>query len=229
MVTNKVITVDIWSDFVCPWCWIAKHRFEKALKHFEHRSLVEVSYRSFRIAAEADPSPFKQAVTIKFLSEERASKLVAMVESQGQLEGLTYDFESMQFGDTLQAHCLVKSIIDPARRSALMERLYLDSTTYGKSLFTRESLKEIALDVGISEIVIDDAWRNQRLTAEVLRDELMALQYGSSVPLFVFNSNQVLSGAQSAAALLEMLNSLKPGIDATIVEDAPTCGLTSCD
>lgn len=48
---SKLITIDVWSDFVCPWCWIAKRRFEIALADFEHKDLVQVNYKAFRLAA----------------------------------------------------------------------------------------------------------------------------------------------------------------------------------
>jgi predicted DsbA family dithiol-disulfide isomerase len=221
--SQKVITVDIWSDFVCPWCWIAKHRFEGALNQFEHKSLVQVNYRAYRIAPQEKPAQFGPAIATKFPSPDKADQVMDSAKTQGKTEGLDFNFETALYGDTLQAHCLVKSLIDPVRREALIERIFVESFTHGKSIFTKESLKEIALYVGISETVIDDAWKNARLESEVVRDELNVMHFGSGVPIYIFNSEILVSGAHSAARFLETLQSFASDRLLVNQEQAPTC------
>lgn len=101
------ITVDIWSDFVCPWCWIAKKRFEKGLDAFEHKNQVTIQYHSYRLASGLTPQPFKDAL-YKFGGKSGADAMMNHVKSAGELEGLIYNFNSMLFGDTLDAHAIVK-------------------------------------------------------------------------------------------------------------------------
>ncbi|MFQ6403221.1 MULTISPECIES: DsbA family oxidoreductase [Bacteria] len=229
MTTQQVITIEIWSDFICPWCWIAKRRLEQALEKFEHKNAVEIIYRAFRLSVNAAPESFTSAVAQKFGSEARANKLMGMVAEQAAVEGLVYDFESMLFGDTLQAHALVKAIIDPKRKEALVELLYEESTSNGKSIFDKDSLRAIAIKAGISTVVIDDAWQNKRLEALVYQDEAASSRYGSSVPLFVFDGRVVVSGAHPAETILESLNSLKISQQLSSQEGAQVCDLNGCD
>lgn len=225
MTTQQVITIEIWSDFICPWCWIAKRRLEQALERFEHKKSVEVIYRAYRLSSNATPERFVAAVAQKFGSEARANKLMTMVAEQAAVEGLVYDFDNMLFGDTLQVHALVKAIIDPKRKAALIELLYEESTTNGMSIFDKESLKSIAIKAGISPVVIDDAWQNKRLEALVYQDEAASSRYGSSVPLFVFDSHVVVSGTHPAETILESLNSLRISQQSS----SQVCGLSGCN
>lgn len=87
-ILSPQITIDIWSDFVCPWCWIAKKRFEKALDVFENKDNVLIRHHSYRIASEFAPAPFKAAMYKKFGTEQGAELMMKQIKIAGESEGL---------------------------------------------------------------------------------------------------------------------------------------------
>ena len=206
---SKKFVVDIWSDFVCPWCWIAKRRFEKALERFPEKHSVQVNVRAYRLAANHAPEPMIAALKRKLGNPDSADAMMSTVGRYGQADGLDYRFETMQFGDTADAHVLVKAVNDETEKKLLVEALYEQSTAQGKSLFDRRSLESIAKAVGVSDDSIQLAWSSVKLRIEMEEDEHIAAQLGSGVPMFVFNNAFSLSGAQPEAAFLEALNQMQ--------------------
>ena len=157
-ISTKPLVVEVWSDFVCPWCWIAKRRFDKALAAFEHRDLVQVNLRAYRIAANYQPESFAAALLRKFRDPAAAQGMMDAVRQHGAAEGLDYRFDTMQFGDTIDAHMLVKAVEDEALQKLLVEALYEQSVTHGASLFDRSSLAQIATQAGVPAQLVQDAW-----------------------------------------------------------------------
>ena len=206
--SSKKFVVDIWSDFVCPWCWVAKRRFEKALDRFDEKDAVQINIRAYRLAASHAPEPMIAALKRKLGNADTAEAMMSTVLAYGKAEGLDYIFDTMQFGDTADAHLLVKAVEEPTVKKRLMEALYEQSTTHGKSLFDRSSLEAIAREVGVSEESIQLAWSSEGLRNEMKDDEYCAVQLGSGVPLFVFDSSFSVSGAQPEAVFLEALNKM---------------------
>jgi len=133
------------------------------------------------------------------------------------------------FGDTADAHVLVKAVEDGTVKKRLVEALYEQSTSHGKSLFDRASLAVIAKDAGVSDAAIQLAWSSVELRVEMEADEHFAAQLGSGVPLFVFNNEFSVSGAQPEAAFLEALNQM---VESAKVVDSPlmgqVCGIDGC-
>ncbi|MDP5799753.1 DsbA family oxidoreductase [Pseudomonas aeruginosa] len=227
--TLKPLKIDIWSDYVCPWCWIAKRRLETALEQFEHRNLVEIRYRSYRIASDSSPQPFVAALKKKFVDPKSAMSMMQSVEAYAATLGLTYRFDTMLLGDTVKAHTLVKSITDEALRKRLVERLYKATTSEGRSIFDRQSLAEIAAEVGVPAAVADRAWSDDSLTQLVISDETQAHAIGSGVPLFVFNNDFYVSGAQAVEAYTQALEKMySSSIDGSSSIQGQTCGMTGC-
>ena len=204
---SKKYVVDIWSDYVCPWCWIAKRRFEKALESFPEKDEVQVRIRAYRLAANQTPEPMISALNRK-LGIPSSATMMSTVSQYGVVDGLDYRFESMIFGDTADAHVLVKAVKDTAVKKRLVEALFEQSTSHGKSLFDRASLEAIAKGAGVSDESIQLAWSSMGLRVEMEKDERFAAQLGSGVPLFVFNSAFSLSGAQPEVSFLEALRQM---------------------
>lgn len=226
---TKQYVVDIWSDFVCPWCWIAKRRFEKALEQFSGKDNVQVNVRAYRLAANQAPEPMVAALKRKLGNPRSAQAMMDAVTKYGRSDGLDYRFGTMSFGDTADAHVLVKAVQDPVVKKRLVEMLYEQSTTHGRSLFDRSSLASMARAAGVSDAVIELAWSSIELRVEMEEDERFAAQLGSGVPLFVFNNEFSVSGAQPEAAFLEALNKMQE--KERVEGDAFTgqvCGIDGC-
>ena len=226
---SKKYVVDIWSDYVCPWCWIAKRRFEKALENFPQKDDVQVKVRAYRLAANHTPEPIITVLKRKLGNSDSAEAMINTVSKYGRGEGLDYRFDTMMFGDTADAHVLVKAVKDTTMKKRLVEALYEQSTSHGKSLFDRANLAAIAKDAGVPDESIQLAWSSVELRVEMEEDEHFAAQLGSGVPLFVFNNAFSLSGAQPEAAFLEALNQM---ISKASTEDSSlmgqVCGIDGC-
>lgn len=226
---SKLITIDVWSDFVCPWCWIAKRRFEIALADFEHKDLVQVNYKAFRLAAGQKATPIKQILVQKFGNEQSANGMIQAVVANAREVGLVYNFDTMLFGDTTKAHALIKAADDSYIRKALSERLYEASTTDGRSIFEENSLTEIAAEVGLSASFVQRAWNDETLPNLIAKDEKEAHEVANGVPLFVFNNGFYISGAQTVDAFKQALQRMHSDAIEDESFQGQTCGLNGCD
>ena len=229
-IPSKKYVVDIWSDYVCPWCWIAKRRFEKALENFPQKDDVQVNIRAYRLTANHTPEPMIAALKRKLGNPGSAEAMMSTVIKYGQADGLDYRFDTMMFGDTAEAHVLVKAVEDTTVKKRLVEALYEQSTSHGKSLFDRANLESIAKETGVPDESIQLAWSSVELRVEMEEDEHFAAQLGSGVPLFVFNNTFSVSGAQPEAAFLEALNQM---VAKERTEDSSlmgqVCGIDGCE
>ena len=228
--SSKKFVVDIWSDYVCPWCWVAKRRFEKALESFSYKDSVQVNVRAYRLAPNHVAEPMVGALKRKLGSPAAAVSMMSTVKQYGQASGLDYRFETMFFGDTADAHVLVKAVEDEVLKKNLVEALYEQSTTQGKSLFDRGSLESIAKSVGVSDESIRLAWSSKELRLQMQADERAAAQFGSGVPFFVFNNAFSMSGAQAPEDFLQALNQMyleSNGADESF--SGQVCGMDGCN
>ncbi|MNC44195.1 DSBA-like thioredoxin domain protein [compost metagenome] len=170
------------------------------------------------------------ALKRKLGSPVSAVTMMSAVKQYGQSSGLDYRFETMLFGDTADAHVLVKAVEDETLKKDLVEALYEQSTTQGKSLFDRKSLEAIAKSVGVSDESVVLAWSSQDLRFQMQQDERAAAQFGSGVPFFVFNNSFSVSGAQPQEAFLQALNQMyleSTGEDESF--SGQVCGLDGCN
>ncbi|ADI90420.1 DsbA family oxidoreductase [Acinetobacter oleivorans] len=224
------ITVDIWSDFVCPWCWIAKKRFEKGLDAFEHKNQVTIQYHSYRLASGLTPQPFKDALYKKFGGKSGADAMMNHVKSAGELEGLIYNFNSMLFGDTLDAHAIVKLAQQKGVGELLTEKFFKASITEGKSIFDHKGLVELANEVGVPREEANSAFSNISLKQEVLKDEASAHAMGASgVPLFIINNKYSISGAQPIETFLSALEQVwEEKQNELVITEGQSCGINGC-
>lgn len=223
-----IVKVDVWFDFVCPWCWIGKRRFEDALKRYPYKDYVEVTYRTYRIAIGSKPEIFPSAVAKKFGDPSKAALMMQAIKDHGEPLGLIYDFENTWFGDTADAHVLVKSIQDRQLQANLIERMYEGVFTNGVSIFNKKGLEKICDQAGISSSAVEYSWNRQQLHEEVERDEVAAQEYGRGVPLYIFNSTIAVSGAQPPEVFLDALNALPVPVGSIDDYAAPSCGLNGC-
>lgn len=220
----KKITVEVWSDFVCPWCWIAKRRLEKAIDALADQVEIEVVPRAYRLAKGMSPMPFREALLHKTGSLGRTEVFMEAVRESASLERLSYRFDSMRFGDTSAAHLYVKSISDPALQARYVERLFLAGTTEGQDIFNERVLRHLAIEVGATDLDGFDT-----AEAAILSDEAAVSDLDTGIPLFVINGNRYISGAQETAvfskairAAIEDLSSDEEDISAT------SCSISGC-
>lgn len=227
---KPTLTIDIWSDLVCPWCWIAKKRFEQSLNSFEFRDQVVIRHHSYRLAGGSPTMPFKDAIVKKLGSQHSAELMMNQVGTAGKSEGLIYNFDSMMFGDTEDAHTLLTAARKAGIADAVEERFYRGSITEGRSLFDRQELVALAVEAGMAKSDAESSLENDALRASVAEDEAHARAIGvSGVPVFVMNEKYALSGAQSADNFLNALRQVWDEQQTELsVTAGQTCGTEGC-
>jgi predicted DsbA family dithiol-disulfide isomerase len=194
--------VHLWSDIVCPWCYLGKRRFDHALAAFEHRDRVHVAHRSFQL----DPAkPRHQTANRRAmlrakyqLSEQQVQEMDTRMEGLAAAEGLAYHLtEAGLTGNTLDAHQLVHLGKDRGREDAVIERLYRAYFTEQRSIFEREALVALASEAGLDEGEARDALEQDAFVNAVTADVNEARSFGvTGVPFFVVGGRYSLSGAQ---------------------------------
>jgi predicted DsbA family dithiol-disulfide isomerase len=202
--------VDIWSDVICPWCYVGKARFEKALSTFPHRDEVEVVFHSF----ELDPSlPRGQresnlAMLSKKLGKSTAEALAMddHVGSMARAEGLGFDSER-PVGNTFDIHRVLHLGLDRGVQQQLLSAVNEAYFAQARDVFDRDVLTEVAAHAGLDAAETGKVFDSDGYADEVRQDELQARQIGiSGVPFFVFDMALGASGAQPAELLAGALN-----------------------
>jgi len=202
--------VEIWSDVVCPWCYLGKRRFEKALESFPHRDEVEVVYRSF----ELDPSAPQQAdmPTVQRLAAKYGMTVSEAEQAQRQMEqraagdGLTFRMDGLRSGNTRDAHRLLQLARASGRQDDLMERLHSAYFTEQDSIFDHAALTRLATEAGLDKSEVTQVLAGDDYSDAVDADELTARQLGATgVPFFVIDRRYGVSGAQPPATLANAL------------------------
>lgn len=193
--------IDIWSDIVCPWCYIGKRRFEKALASFEHRDRVEVVHRSFQLnptLPEGQLASRHEMLTRKYgLSERQIHVMHARLEETAAADGLEYRLSGGTTGNTMDAHRLVHLGHEHGLQDAVIERLFRAYFTEQRSIFDDDALTELAAEVGLPHDEVRRALESDAYRDAVATDINEARAYGATgVPFFVFAQRYSLSGAQ---------------------------------
>ena len=202
--------VEIFSDVVCPWCYLGKRRFERALAGFEHGNEVTVVHRSFQLDPSAPTGPGTPTVDVlsgKYgMSIERAEQLQREMEQRAAGDGLEYHLDGQLTGNTYDAHRLLQLARDRGRQDELAEALFAAYFTESRSVFDHDALVEIAERAGLDA---DEARRvldSDAYAAEVERDLSDARAIGvTGVPFFVLGGRYGVSGAQPVEVLTRAL------------------------
>ncbi|WP_433056869.1 DsbA family oxidoreductase [Dactylosporangium sp. CS-033363] len=195
-----MIQVEVWSDIVCPWCYIGKRRLERALANFKGDE-VSVEWRSFQL----DPStPTGDSRTVgeslaarKGMSMSQVKGMFAHVTGIAAEEGLAYDFDRARTANTLDAHRLLHFAKAHGRQGEVKERLMHAYFTEGADVGDHTVLASLAASAGLDEVAAKQALADGSYADEVQADIAQAREYGiSGVPFFVFNQRLGVSGAQ---------------------------------
>ncbi|MEU6101902.1 DsbA family oxidoreductase [Streptomyces flaveolus] len=204
--------VEIWSDIACPWCYVGKARFEKALAAFEHRDGVEVVHRSFELdpgRAKGDVQPVLTMLTAKYgMSEAQAQAGEDNLGAQAAAEGLDYRTRGRDHGSTFDMHRLLHLAKEEGRQEALLDALYRGNFADERSVFDDdERLVELAVGAGLEADTVRAVLADPTAYAEEVRaDEREAAQLGATgVPFFVLDRTYGVSGAQPAEVFAQAL------------------------
>lgn len=223
----KRVNVEVWSDFACPWCWIAKRRFDKAVIGLAGKVDVIVIPKSYRLAKGVVPGDLREKLLQKFGSASGAQQMMAAVAEHGAMEGLKYNFDTIRFGDTSDAHALIKSIKSLEDKHTAIERIFKAYTTDGIDIFDREVLISLIKDLELSESTLD--FDSPQIASEIAQDEIKANQIYNGVPLFVFNGDFHLSGARGISDFENALRRAAKDVPQPLNEvTGQSCGIDGC-
>jgi predicted DsbA family dithiol-disulfide isomerase len=203
------VRVDIWSDVVCPWCYIGKRRFDQGLAAFEHSGDVEVAYHSFELDPGIEPgqaAPVLDMLAAKYgMSRAQAAQAEDRVAAQAAGDGLGYTVDRA-IGNTFDAHRLMHLGGDLGRAEPLLQRLYQAYFAEGRSVFDAASLAALAGDAGLDPAEARRALDDGSYADAVRADEDQAREVGiSSVPFYVIDWKYGFSGARPAGLLTDAL------------------------
>jgi predicted DsbA family dithiol-disulfide isomerase len=207
------MTVEIWSDVMCPFCYIGKRRFEEALKEFPGRDSVTVTWKSFQLNPEMVTDPSKSInqflAELKGISIEQAKLMNDRVTDMAREAGLTYDFDKAIAANSFDAHRLSHFAKKFNSQDAIEESLFKAYFTEGKNTADHETLVTIAVENGLDEGSTRAMLKGNDFTEDVERDMYEAQQVGArGVPFFVFDNKYAISGAQPSRLFLQALNTV---------------------
>jgi predicted DsbA family dithiol-disulfide isomerase len=203
--------IDIWSDIVCPWCYIGKRRLESALAQFPQRDEIQIVWRSFELDPGAphsdDGVPVVEALAKKYgIPVEQAQAMVDNVTKVAAAEGLDFRFDIQRRGNSFDAHRLLHFALTHGVQDDLKERLDHGTFTAGEAVSDHDSLMRAAADVGLDEVEVKEVLISDRYADAVRADEAQARAYGiSGVPFFVIDEKFGVSGAQPPEVLLDAI------------------------
>ena len=202
--------VDIWSDVVCPWCYVGKARFERALSDFTHRDEVEVLFRAFELDPDYPEGERETAVSMltrKYgIPEAQARAADARVAGLAEAEGLGFD-SSRPVGNTFDIHRVIHLGREKGVQQELITAVNEAYFAQGRKVFDREVITEVAAGAGLSASAVREVLDGDAYADAVRQDELEARQLGiGGVPFFVFDMALGVSGAQPAETFSSALN-----------------------
>ncbi|KIL39841.1 hypothetical protein SD70_17410 [Gordoniibacillus kamchatkensis] len=219
--------VEVWSDFVCPFCYIGKRRFEAALQRFAHKDEVEVVFRSF----ELDPNSPRDVghdvhamLAAKYgMSRQQAIAMNANVAAQAEEAGLTFRFDTAILTNTFDAHRLAHFAASRGLMQPVVERLFQAYFTDSVHIGDRDTLAELAAEAGLDRAETARMLAGGDYADAVRADEDEAARLGArGVPFFVLNRKYAVSGAQSSDMFLNALQQAwQESQPLTVLNEAP--------
>lgn len=193
--------VEVWSDYVCPFCYIGKKQLEKAIEDMGYKGQVEVEYKSYLLdpntPVDTEETVYSELSKKYGMPIEKVKEMTKGVEERAAVVGLHYDFSKMKSANTLRAHRLAKWAETKGKGQEFTELVlkayFLEYEPIGKQEVLLKIAEELGLDVKEAEEVIN----GDQFTQEVEQDIEQAQSLGvRGVPFFVFENKYGISGAQ---------------------------------
>ncbi|MEU6718925.1 DsbA family oxidoreductase [Nonomuraea sp. NPDC046802] len=206
------LTIDVWSDVVCPWCFIGKRRLDTALAAFEHRDTVTVRFRSFQLDPNAprestETLPERTRRDLGLATVEEAKGLHAQVTALAAAEGLEFRLDRACPVNSHDAHRLLHFAAGQGRGEALQERLSLAYTAEGALISDHDTLLALAGEAGLDQQAARAVLEGDAFADAVAADRRQALEIGiNSVPSFLVGGRYLLAGAQPAGTIGDVLS-----------------------
>ncbi len=208
--TKKVMKVEIWSDVMCPFCYIGKRKFEAALAQFEHKNQVEVVWKSFQIqpnmVTDTTQNTLEHLAQSKGWTMEYTKQVTANVVAMAKEVGLNYDFDKAVVSNSFDAHRLSHYAKSKGKDDAIEEQLFKAYFVDGKNTADHQTLRALAVSIGLDSTEVQQVLASDAYANDVRQDIYESQQIGvSGVPFFVLNNKYAVSGAQQPETFLGAL------------------------
>lgn len=208
---NQKMKVQIWSDIMCPFCYIGKRKLEKALGEFKNAAQIEIEWKSYQLNPDMKYMPgvsaYDYLAKIKGQTREWSVKMHEYVVEMAKGEGLQYDFDKAVMANSFNAHRLIQLAKQKGLGDAAEERLFKAYFMEGINMEDNASLIKIGKEIGLDETEVKSMLESEAFKAEVRKDIEEANKVGvTGVPFFVFNNKYAVSGAQDSKVFLDVLN-----------------------
>lgn len=209
-VENEKMRVEVWSDIVCPFCYIGKKNFESALSTFPDRQSIEVVWKSYQLspglATDTSLSVDQYLARHKGISLEEAGELNAYVTGLAAKAGLTYRLDKAVVANSLRAHRFLHLARQYGRQNESAEKLFMAYFTEGKNIDDTDILVEIGASAGLEADMVKKVLDGDAFTDAVRMDQVEAESQGvQGVPYFRFNNAYSVSGAMQPAVFRETM------------------------
>lgn len=222
--------VDIWSDVVCPFCYIGKKRLEAAAQ--EAGIELEVHWHSFQLDPEA---PVRQEVSNSERLAQKYGRTVPEVEEMqrniaemAKAEGIEFNWEGANSGNTFNAHRLIHLAQSKGLGNEAQEAFFYSYMTQGLAIGERETLEDVAARIGLNPVEVDDLLDSEEYADFVKFDQEVAHEQlkVTGVPFFVFDQRVALAGAQPKEVFLQVF---EKALDTSTNSQAAQCSPETCD
>jgi predicted DsbA family dithiol-disulfide isomerase len=200
--------IDVWSDVVCPWCFIGKRRLEKALSNFEHKDKIVVRHRAFQLQPDAQGVvPTGKHLAEKYrVSQDQLKEMQANVCAVADGEGLCYNLDETLSGNTFDAHRVLLYAATINKQDELLEAMYSGYFENSLPLFSHQDICAVAETVGMNAVEVMNVLESDLFANEVIADRDLASQLGATgVPFFVVDMKYGISGAQPLESFVETI------------------------
>jgi len=202
--------IDVWSDLVCPFCYIGKRRLEKALEETGKAENTEIIFHSFELnpnSPKETPGNIHELLARKYgMTLEQAESSNQRVGDMARGEGLDYNFDTMKYTNTFDAHRLCHLAREEGKEKEFVELLMKSYFTEGKLISSHQVLSELAIEAGLPPHNVKNLLESDQYSDAVRQDEAEAQNRQiSGVPYFIFNNKYTLSGAQATSAFVKLI------------------------
>ncbi len=232
--------VEIWSDVMCPFCYIGKRKFEKALEQFPQKNDIEIVWKSFQLdpTTVTDPNlnTIEHLAHKKGWSKEQANETIAHVTGIAKQVDLSFHFDKAVVANSFDAHRLSHLAKKYGKQNELEEKLFSAYFTEGKNTADHDSLLQIGIEIGLDKTEVSELLKSNQYAEEVEQDIYESQQVGvRGVPFFVLDRKYAVSGAQESSTFLQALtksyeeHEKENPIKLVNTDNDGTCGPDGCE
>lgn len=233
--TDPLLHIEVWSDVVCPFCYVGKRRFESALAGLPEGTEVRVEWKSFELdpnrVTRSDMAVNELLAKDKGWSIEQVNSVTERVVEMAAGEGLQYAMDRAVWANTHRAHVLLHWAKLNGKQHVMKERLFAAYFCEGENIDDEETLVRLAVEVGLPERNTREAMGNSDLANDVQNDQYEARMVGvRGVPFFLINGETSVSGAQPVKVFQDALAQALSKQRVTLPHDGPVCDpQTGCE